>query len=187
MKFATKLKDFAAAVTGIERWWFDDGQKKKEVLGPEWNINDIDMNKDKLIVDQPMAIRELLIRIGHSCRVQVHPDIWVNALFSDYRLKSTPIRTNEPHDGILKKMKFEEVYPDWIISDMRYPNEKARVEVLQGYSVRINRDNVQLIDHESETGLDDANFDYYIDNNGSLEDLQAQVRRILMSIKAQQP
>lgn len=171
-KFAKKLKDFAAEITGIPREWFDDPEKKNKVLGPEWNINE-SLLDNKEIVDKPMTLRELMIRIGHGCRIQVHPDIWVNALFSDYK-DQIPHRNKEGNAE----------YPDWIISDLRYPNELKRIELLQGYTIRIERDDIQKINHDSETLLDNANFDYFIENNSSLEDLRNQVNLTVKKILA---
>lgn len=37
--------------------------------------------------------------------------------------------------------------------------------------------------HESETALDDATFDYTIDNNGTIEELIEKVREILIKDK----
>lgn len=185
-KFAEKLKDFASSITGLPREWFDDGQKKKSLLGPEWNINDVDILKEVQVVDKPMAIRELLIRIGHGCRQVVHPDIWVNALFADYRLKNRTVPTNLPEDALIKKTEQVLKYPDWVISDMRYPNEKDRVEVLRGFTVRVNRPGIELLDHESETLLDNAQFDYYIENDGGLEGLYEKVGKVFDAITAQE-
>jgi hypothetical protein len=78
------------------------------------------------------------------------------------------------------------VYPSWIITDMRFPNELSYIKDRGGITIRVNRDTgVQWAtsdganEHPSETALDNAEFDYVINNDGSLEDLILSVAEIL--------
>lgn len=184
-RFAAKLKQFVADITGCPVQKLDDQDFKKSFLGPEWNyfekmiLNDEHPLYDNTLpafneADFPpgtmgphqmtkltrMTVREMLIRIGDGMRNVVHTDIWVNGLMSDWKGQAP-----------------------WIIADMRYMNEKSRVEYLAGYTIRINRDECQRIDHISETGLDNEQFSYVINNNGSLEELAEQVKSIVYDIK----
>lgn len=68
--------------------------------------------------------------------------------------------------------------PKWIISDMRYQNEKKRVERMNGITIRIERPGITPINHVSETNLDSAIFDFTINNDGSLQDLEYKVKSI---------
>lgn len=87
--------------------------------------------------------------------------------------------------------------PDIIISDMRQQNEHERL-VQEGYIVikvdsteenRLKRikdendmfDESQLY-HETELTVDDIREDYLIKNNGTLEDLEREVNRVMMEI-----
>jgi penicillin V acylase-like amidase (Ntn superfamily) len=106
-------------------------------------------------------------------------------------------------------------YPNWIITDTRFPNELKTVKDKGGITIRVNRspvgsnewityckfltDNpnkkglVEMAtienfykwskEHESETSLDSAIFDYVIDNNGTIEELIEKVRIILVQEK----
>ena len=66
----------------------------------------------------------------------------------------------------------------YIVTDVRFPNEINYFSQLMCplVTVRVNRtdkDNVVNSEHFSEVALDEyANFDYVIDNNGTLEDLK---------------
>lgn len=85
-----------------------------------------------------------------------------------------------------------------IITDTRFENELKAVEDKQGITIRINRKpwiNVdeyevatdkkveRVVEHESETALDNAEFDYTIDNDGTLLELVGKVREILIEQK----
>ena len=87
--------------------------------------------------------------------------------------------------------------PNWIITDMRFPNELKAIEDKGGITIRVERvkpREVFLInthqtintftkEHESETALDNAKFDYIIENDGTLLELIAKVRQILIEQK----
>lgn len=161
-RFAFKVKQFVADIIGVHVSKLDDQNFKKSFLGPEWNyLIGLDPNSPWDI--KQMTVREMLIRIGDGMREKVHEDIWVNALFADY-----------------KKNFFVD---NWIIPDLRYPNEKNRIEKLAGVTIRINRPGIEELDHKSEKALDDAKFSYVITNDGSLEDLFEQVKAITYDIR----
>lgn len=119
-----------------------------------------------------MTVRDLLQKIGTDCmRNHLHVNTWVNALFADYREESIydPRSKTGGGDG-----------SNWIISDMRFPNEMEAVKERGGMTVRVVRPNnpYPSPDHASETSLDDAEFDIEIINDGSLEDLYIKVKSI---------
>ena len=60
-----------------------------------------------------------------------------------------------------------------IVTDVRFPNEAEGIKARGGTLVRIERKGVDpRNDHPSETSLIDYDFDYTIDNSGSIEDLR---------------
>jgi len=83
--------------------------------------------------------------------------------------------------------------PNWIITDMRFPNEMDAVKAKGGITIRIQRfkqisENIRVhhgigVPHPSETALDDHKFDYVIDNDSSISDLIDKVRTILIKEK----
>lgn len=93
--------------------------------------------------------------------------------------------------------KLNPIMPNWIITDSRFANEIKAVEDRGGITIRVNRNpewkwidkqewdlhTKGIVPHESETALDDATFDYVIDNNSDIEDLKEKVRKILKDEK----
>lgn len=110
----------------------------------------------------------------------IHPNININALFSDYKKIGFP---PEPLESICDKN-----YPNWIITDVRFENEAKAIKDRNGILIRVNRYNVldhsNLNNHPSETDLDSyKDFDYIIENNESMEKLVEQVKQILIKEK----
>lgn len=71
--------------------------------------------------------------------------------------------------------------PFSVITDWRMIKELSYLNLLFDniYTVRINRDDFNDIGHKkTESELDDFNFDFVIDNNGSLKDLEEQAKEI---------
>lgn len=74
-------------------------------------------------------------------------------------------------DAVLHKA--EKVSGPVVITDVRFINELEAVQNAGGVVVRVERPGIgPKNDHPSETELIGADFDYYIDNDGSLADLR---------------
>lgn len=141
------------------------------------------------IDSKQMTVRELLQVLGtEAMRDGLHTNVWVNALFADYKRKLELVKSDKPGYDL----KAEEVgeYPNWIITDMRFPNEIAAVQSKGGITIRVNRpvhalsqENNATQLHPSETALDNAKFDYVIENDGTLDELVEKVRAILIQEK----
>jgi len=75
--------------------------------------------------------------------------------------------------------------PNWIISDVRFPNEAKSIKDREGVLIRIIRPLTEdkiISNHESENALDHYNdWDYVINNDGSIEDLYHKVEIVLGS------
>ena len=100
-----------------------------------------------------MTYRQFLQILGtDALRDHLHENIWVNALFSDYKPES-----------------------NWIITDTRFVNELNRVKDLEGLTILVvdPRKSIPVNQHSSETALDNETFDIVVTNDGSLEDLLA--------------
>jgi hypothetical protein len=181
-KFAGKLKQTASLLTGIPVEKFEDQEFKKTYLGEEWNspYNIPFSGPDFVEHDGAMTVRTLLQRLGtEAMRDNLHENVWVNALFADYKMSYVQHPDIEYVD--------HKAYPNWIITDMRFPNEMDAVYKREGCTIRVVRDyalrggpedpkNI----HPSETALDDSHFDYEIINDGTIEDLIEKVREILI-------
>ena len=169
-KFAGKLKEIAAILIGCDVSDFEDREFKEKELGEEW---------DRL------TPRKLLQLLGTEAgREIIHPNIWVNALFADYKVTNN---CSQHSDGLWYTSEHGEaeskvipVYPNWIITDVRFPNEAQAIKDRGGVVIRINKP--QLIErdfeHLSETSLDNYEFDHVIENNGSIEELVEKVKQL---------
>jgi hypothetical protein len=103
------------------------------------------------------TLREIQQDIGMAFRQMYGEDVWV-----------TIALRNRPKDQIT------------IITDVRFPNEAAAIREAGGILIRVNRPmKREEQEHESETALDDyTQFDHVIENNGTLDNLRAQVMNI---------
>jgi hypothetical protein len=109
-----------------------------------------------------MTVREFLQRLGtEAIRDGLHNDSWVNALFCDY------------HQG-----------DNWVITDMRFPNEFEAVKKFGGMAVRLWRPDVHPVNyHESEVALDKYAFDYIASNDGGEDKWEDVAGKILDVVK----
>lgn len=169
-KFAGKLKQIASLLTGIDVEKFEDQEFKKTNLSDEWSYL---QQSGRSKVWTPMTYREFLQKLGtEAMREGLHTNVWVNALFADYKESPQNVLGNEGY-------KLEDVYPNWIITDMRFPNEMEAVELKEGVTIKVVRPGTAVGTHPSETALDDAYFDHVISNDGTIEDLVEKVKQIL--------
>jgi hypothetical protein len=187
-KFSKKLKQIAAILTGIDEDNFENQEFKKSFLDPEWNLY---MDGKELAY----SVREFLQNLGSGgMRDNLHPDVWINTLFSDYKPIREIVSGGPGHYydvGIIRLFtKDVNEYPNWIISDVRFSNEVEAIKNRGGIIIRINRPpKIDLgsrrgdFKHFSETALDNHKFDYIINNSGSLEDLKTKVEMFLKTCK----
>jgi len=194
--FAGKLKQIASLLTGILVEKFEDQEFKKSLLGDEWGVvKDNPLNAipvfENVQFNHLMSVREFLQKLGtEAMRDGLHTNVWVNALFADYNT------TGYNYKGCENKViQGEWEYPNWIITDMRFPNEMDAVKERGGITIRVVRPHgytnphtgeykeMPLSYHPSETALDDSEFDYEIINDGEIVDLIEKVKTILIKEK----
>jgi hypothetical protein len=166
-KWAGKLKVIASILTGIPAEKFEDQEFKKKQLGSEWN----------------MTVRDFLQKLGtDAIRDGLHGNAWVNALIADYEPISDKSYVLE--DGTLfdlRTLPGHPLYPNWIITDTRFPNEAQAIKDVGGIVIRVDRPGVKPINnHPSEVGLDNWDFDYKIANVSDLKALAGTVETILL-------
>ena len=208
-KFAGKLKQIASLLTGIPVEKFEDQEFKKQYMPKEWNYFNTVHTEDIGRIDHyhQMTYREFLQKLGtEGMRDGLHTNVWVNALFADY--KAIPNKTMDEsfmEQFVTGSSAIHYTYPNWIITDMRFPNEMEAVKQREGITIRVNRVTFReqttefgklstivqpevdkllgIEEHPSETALDNAEFDYEIINDGTIEDLVEKVRTILITEK----
>ncbi len=130
-------------------------------------------------IDPAYGSDEYAYQGTEAMRDGLHTNVWVNALMSRYPYNSIINEINSKTDG-----SYGVKQPNWIITDMRFPNEMDAVKERKGITIRVSRTGIHTPKaedlHPSETSLDDAEFDYHIDNSGTIEDLIEKVKEILI-------
>jgi dephospho-CoA kinase len=209
-KFARKLKETASLLTGIPVEKFEDQEFKNTFLDAHWN-KEIFENKTSLdknnkaynkSIVKPMTVREMLQIIGtDALRNNLHQDVWVNALMCDY---IPLLNYNNLKEAVREMIWGKETgqvaniqYPNWIITDMRFPNEMQAVKANGGITIRVVRPCLKCggtnyhklscyeqneKQHPSETALDDAKFDYEIVNDTGIPELIEKVEGVILHI-----
>lgn len=147
--------------------------------------------------------RVLLQYIGTDLfRKFIHENVWVNATMIEYKspleIKTIKDNLKSGEDIIYNFDNNSTDLPNWIITDVRFPNEADAIKQRKGINIRIERkldyekheqfngDINNPIptgifkEHESETTLDNYEFTYVIDNNGTIEELIERVKEILL-------
>ena len=173
-KFAGKLKQIVALLTGCSGEDLEDQDFKQKLLGKEWDW--VHKYVDNVSTKGPVPIgmedrarkytyREMLQKVGtEAMRDTIHENVWVNALFADYK------HPHQQKDGYVH-VKFQgtetywipnplmdmQEYPKWLITDMRFPNELAAVKERGGITIRVDRP-IQTILHRSKTQLFENGF-----------------------------
>lgn len=183
--FAEKLKEVASILFNVpvEKW--DDAEFKESIIGYE-------SGAPIGHLEEAITPRKILQKIGESLRDNVDKDIWVNALFNTYIVTSSDNSTtiiNEVDEDLkgefgISMTSIQKKIPNWVITDVRYPNEAEAIKNLGGILIRIDRNTEFIDNHISETALDDYNgWDYVIDNNGTFASLFNQVKEIYGKIR----
>lgn len=205
-KFAWKLKKVVALLTGCLINDLEDQEFKKQELSREWwnylKLNTGTPQRPTFISYPAYATDEVVKELGEdritkptyrtmlqlvgteAMRNQIHENIWVNALFADYK-KNQVLYDHNSKENLSYYLNTPQ-YPNWIITDMRFPNELKAIEERNGITIRVERfskDRFKEVkdEHPSETALDNAKFKYVIGNDGTVEELVEKIRFILIN------
>ena len=155
----------------------------------------------------PITYRQFLQWLGtEGVREGIHANTWVNALMSEYKpikhiaLEKRNLANNyyhtacdkcsKPYSGYKRERwcndcisKYTD-YPNWIITDTRFENELQAVKDRDGICIKVDRKSVETGDtHPSETEWRNWEFDYVIDNDGTIEELVVKVKEMLLHFK----
>lgn len=221
-KFADKLKDIVCLLINCTREQLEDQDFKNRELGEEWKVsrlvlgtsrgvsytyfNNLQKAKDNSnrchnfeinkVEEYVLTPRLLLQLLGTECgRNIIHPNIWVNVLMSEYKKPNISSLNDSSIERGIKEGTLG--LPNWIITDMRFPNELKAIKDKNGITIRIITDSNPCVciddskldclvncdkklHHPSEIALDNAEFDYKINNSGTIEDLIEKVKIILI-------
>jgi hypothetical protein len=155
-KFADEIKASICRWTGCTIEQLEDRKFKEEELGEEWwywkgisgtsgfklltqyDYDNLDANQKSWYELVKLTRRKLMQLLGTECgRDIIHPNIWVNALFADYKDVITQVKSykEEPDSG----KAYTKGKPKWIITDVRFPNEVEAINRRNGVIIRVNR------------------------------------------------
>ena len=160
VRFADPLREMLKALDPIV-YNDDDGYtdvRLSNVLGP-----DDDWETAKELPE----VRRLMQRIGTEAgRDVLGDDVWTNAALR----------------------KINEIDGPVVVTDVRFPNEYDLVEdILDGWTVRISRPSLirpAILEHASETALDEHFPRYEIINDGTVGDLHLAADRLVADWRA---
>lgn len=169
--FADALKKACNVIFGIPLEDMETEKGKRKLTKVKWPLNDSAVyglpagkalwtaHDGHPVQPKFMTVREVLQFVGTELfRNQLDPDIWLNSVF-------------------LKPWAEDDIV---IIADARFPNEAALGRE-HGLLINIQRDTgIENDGHVSENALDDYDgYHHVIQNNGSFEELQAQLADVL--------
>lgn len=171
-KYAYKLKQIVALLIGCTVEDLEDRDFKEKELGEEWWYYEVLGQKGSYPEHKPLGDSEkylvkptprlLLQLLGtEGMRDVIHPNVHVNALFSDYK----PIDNRSIQDPAA-----EGTYPNWAVTDVRFPNEVKAIQDRGGIVIRllrkVRKTSAQWIEKYTDyvildpDGWDRANFEY---------------------------
>lgn len=188
-KYADKLKDIVCLLIGCTREELEDREFKVKPLGEDWRIYERTYRENNMIhkelltkerydilskvtpsvatyKTEILTPRTLLQKLGTECgRRIIHPNLWVNAMFSDYKAYFKGIANleysfeacyhrkacdncNKPFlqhkrarfcDECILDDSFQ-VFPNWIVTDVRFPaNEGKGITDRGGFIIGVKR------------------------------------------------
>jgi hypothetical protein len=185
--FAYKLKLIASILTGDPIEKFETQEGKAEYL-PEWG----------------MTRRDILQKLGtQALRDNFHKDVHIKALFADIKPENNIVISDfrfinesqaiKDRGGALIRINrsIELRHPEeWYIfknliqhNTPFKPSESDFIDWLHNHSNKRLADLHDVLTHRSEIELDNyKDFDYVIENNGSLEDFESKLNHVLNKI-----
>lgn len=139
--------------------------------------------------DSFLTTRSPLQEIGDGAR-RADPDVWLRlALKTAKELIDNPTSLSYDKKRGLYRQDGSETINGVVFGDCRYLNEIEHVKASEGVLIRIKRPNVALSgsagQHSSETeqlNISDKEFDFIIDNDGTLEEFKEKVSQIAKQI-----
>jgi len=151
--FADPIRELLYKMNPIVGFEFDGGG---------WDLKTVVDRDGWDVAKQEPEVRRLLQALGVGARTVIDSDIWINKAISTVG------------DG------------HYVITDVRFQNEaealKSPFRKGNAQIWRVERNGVKAVnDHVSEHDMDNWEFDAYIHNNSSLEDLEFAVKTTLMA------
>jgi hypothetical protein len=142
--------------------WFENQPERREsrFMRLQEIVDSIGWDEAKVKYTE---VRELMQRYGTEAGRQVHGD--------------------ECWTSIVKNTIEKNPNTNYVITDMRFPNELQMVRRLGGIKVQIQRQGVTSVNsHVSDAILDEDLFDHVLKNNGTLAQLEQAVNDLVIEV-----
>lgn len=176
LAFADKIKRLVREVYG-----FSEDQL--------WGDSELRNLPDEKYLEKGITLipRDVLMEIGTAGR-RIYENTWANyaeKIIKDLYISSMPpyILNYKYSCGVCSSST---VVSRVIVSDLRFKNEYDMIKNNNGITIKVKRPGAGLTGekakHESEAGLPDELFDYVIQNDGTLNDLEVKVSLIKKEI-----
>lgn len=175
--YAAKLKKIASILLGITEGDFEKEEVKSQLLPPQWSLQTENTQRE-------LTVRGFLQLLGtEAMRDVIHPNTWENALFADYKttykgsyfedyifdtsltLAQYQYWLNNPEKrGLEICLYAKTVHPNWVITDVRYPNEAEAIKVRGGILIRVFRPGQLRVWYNDKVNADEEDDSgyYYI-------------------------
>lgn len=151
---ADPLKEAALALDPIvASWAFADGFETENE-----RLSEIVAEHGWESAKRHTEVRRILQHLGAAMRA-VDPEIWLRA-------------------ALAKAQEANEQGVPVVITDVRYRNEAASLARAGFHLIHINRPGIPQLDHESERDLGPEDARYLVQNDGTVDDLYAQLALI---------
>jgi len=180
VSFAASLKDAVASVFGWDRELLEGSTKTSR----EWREQKDVWWSDRLGMD--ITPRWVLQYMGTDVlRNHFHKDIWVasvenklrqskdNIVITDCRFSNEVIALKNVGGTTMRVVRGKQ--PEWYEAAISY--NKGEVGNMSWSLSKAKLDKLNV--HASEYSSVGLNYDYYIDNNGTIDDLHSQVKSIV--------
>lgn len=166
------IADRLCDVHGFQRVAFADLLREcVQALNP---IIDMEMEYDVLV---PIRYNDALEQYGYNTSKEIYPE-FRNVL----QRMGTEVGRKLLGDNIWVDATLASLEDDvnYVITDARFTNEAQAILDNGGVMVRVEREGTGPVnDHPSETELDDWDFDYIIQNDGTIEELNVKIDRLI--------
>jgi hypothetical protein len=126
------------------------------------SVNEIGWEPTKAIPETRRLLQVFGTEIG---REMFGEDFWVKQVF--------------------KQIREEEIYKNFVITDVRFPNEANFIKANGGEIWRINRNqNKPINTHASESAMNEYKFDRVVSNDTSIQELEKEIFEVMRSYNA---
>lgn len=178
LSFAQPLKEVCAYATGLDIRFFDTDELKEKPFNKTLKLSQHQVNKmyNRLSYLGKVRLLPSTELLGQICTTGFDTPRSLLQFVGTEVVRDT-ISSTFWLDLLESKL---EVLKDVVVTDCRFPNEVALIEKHKGKTIKVKRgDSGSISAHKTENSLNNVNFNFTIENNGSILDLHTKVLNIV--------